>query len=169
MGVKIRDLDLETDIQNADKFVIADSSAAKGTRAINWSTIKSIIDSSIDSAVAASAVTINESINSGPKVVMQAVIRCSDGALLRNEGFYQSTKHASGKFTLSWQNAATVKNSNQYTVVLTRVHWHPYEGETCIIENNTTAARSTTSFTIWNVNDDSAVADSTAIQVAVII
>ena len=53
MGVKIRDLGLETDIQNADKFVIADSSAVKGTRAINWSTIKSTIDTSINNAVAA--------------------------------------------------------------------------------------------------------------------
>ena len=169
MGVKIRDLGLETDIQNADKFVIADSSAVKGTRAINWSTIKSTIDTSINNAVAASAETINESINSGPKVVMQAVIRCSDGSLLRNTGFHQSIKHAPGKFTLSWQNAATVKNSKQYTVVLTRVHWHPYEDATCIVENNTTAERSTTSFTIWNANDESAVADSIAIQVAVII
>lgn len=158
MGVKIRELGQEANLENNDLFVIADVNSTVGTRSIKWQTIKGQIDSEIAS-----------SMGSGRRVALQASMRCSDGNLLRNKGFTNVTRHAAGKYTFSWSSSAVVDNTDQYTVVLTRVSSHPLEGDTIIYGGSLHANRSSTSFTVWNSNDNAAIADSEAILVAVIV
>lgn len=169
MGTKIRDLGQETSIQNGDLFVIADGNSAVGTRSIKWQTIKGQIDSEIASQVSTLEAAVNSSMVSGRRVALQASMRCSDGNLMRNKGFTNVTRHGPGKYTFNWSSSAVVDNTNQYTVVLTRVWVHPLEGDTIIYNGPLHASRSSTSFTVWNVNDDANLADSETILVAVIV